>query len=81
MKEREMNAKSSQDGYLSWRDPESGEWMTLTPKGSPFENGARIEARKAASFEGVGHPVKTCNRSTIRYRNWSVPFRASGAVA
>ncbi|MBL4771290.1 MAG: hypothetical protein JKY61_09140, partial [Planctomycetes bacterium] len=52
---------TQQDGYLSWQDPETGEWMVLTPLGSPFAEGKRIEAHAPVAKRVLEGPRQTCS--------------------
>ncbi|MFT4648212.1 MAG: hypothetical protein ACI87O_000728 [Planctomycetota bacterium] len=80
-KNHEIGLPNQNDGYLSWQDPESGEWMVLTPTGSPFTGGERNEL-PAKGLEGnVGLPRRTTDRFQGRYRNWRSPFGNGHAVA
>ncbi len=85
MNNKGMNQKvglpTQNDGYVSWQDPESGEWMVLTPKGSPFTDGKRNEMPVAVVEGEISPPRKTCERCAGRIRDWRGPFRPSHAVA
>ena len=76
-----LGLPTQDDGYLSWQDPESGEWMVLTPKGSPFTEGKRNGQADRVVEGGVGVPRKICDRCSGRFRNWSSPHRPGHAVA
>jgi hypothetical protein len=80
----EIGLPTQNDGYLSWQDPESGEWMVLTPTGSPFTGGERNELPgqgDVGDVGDVGMPRRTRDRFQGRYRNWSSPFGNGHAVA
>ncbi len=80
-KTNEIGLLTQTEGYLSWQDPESGEWMLLTPEGSPFTDGVLNRGAEARGADDVGKPRRICDRCATRNSNWSAPRKDSTAVA
>ncbi|MCP5020290.1 MAG: hypothetical protein GY930_00805 [bacterium] len=67
--------------FSSWQDPESGEWMVLTSKGSPFTDGVLNEAPGGGEVaDDVGKPRRICDRCATRNSKWTMPRLAASSV-
>lgn len=80
-KTKEYGLSGRTEGYLSWQDPESGEWMVLTREGSPFTDGVLNRTPERAEIRLADKPRRVCDRCSTRHANWKGPLSGSTAVA
>ncbi len=83
-KTKQKGLPTQTDGFLSWQDPESGEWMVLTSEGSPFKDGVLNgvpDGAQAGAAGDVGKPRRICDRCATRSSKWAVLRQDASEVA